>query len=236
MRRGRAGAESALNALVGELRKIGVQLWFTVTAAACAEAAWLRGDADAVEKAARPALDLASAFGEPWKTGQLAAWLKRAGRSVPCAPQAAARPYALELTGEWSAAAAEWSRLGCRYDQALALMAGDAAAVTEAQHIFEQLGAHPAAQVARQRLRAMGMPAVSRGRYEHARNDPHGLTRREREIHELLARGLSNLAIARELHRSTRTVEHHVSAIFAKLGVASRAQAIASPDAAKHEK
>jgi DNA-binding NarL/FixJ family response regulator len=53
------------------------------------------------------------------------------------------------------------------------------------------------------------------------------LTRREREISELVASGMSNEDIARQLHRSTRTIEHHVSAILGKLGVSSRAQAIA---------
>jgi DNA-binding NarL/FixJ family response regulator len=55
-----------------------------------------------------------------------------------------------------------------------------------------------------------------------------GLPRREREVHSLLARGLSNDGIALRLHRSARTVEHHVSAILAKLGVDSRAGAIAA--------
>jgi DNA-binding NarL/FixJ family response regulator len=59
------------------------------------------------------------------------------------------------------------------------------------------------------------------------------LTRREREIHDLLVRGMSNEDIALRLHRSTRTIEHHVSAILAKLGVASRAGAIAKTHAGR---
>ena len=227
LRRGRAGAEQALAGLAQTLRKIGVQLWFTATSAACAEAAWLRGDAHAVEAAARPALELASTFGESWKTGQLAAWLQRAGRPSAVAPQAVALPYALELSGKWQAAANEWSRLGCPYDRGLALLAGDEAAMREAQQIFDALGARPAADLTRRRLRAIGAKGVPRGRYKVARSDPQGLTRREREVHELLRLGMSNEDIARRLHRSTRTIEHHVSAILAKLGLPSRAKAIA---------
>ncbi len=46
-----------------------------------------------------------------------------------------------------------------------------------------------------------------------------GLTRREREVLELVARGLSNAAICDELHLSVKTVEPVVGSIFAKLGL-----------------
>lgn len=52
------------------------------------------------------------------------------------------------------------------------------------------------------------------------------LTARERELLEHLARGLDNHQIAAHLDLSAKTVRNHVSSIFAKLGVESRAQAI----------
>ena len=63
-----------------------------------------------------------------------------------------------------------------------------------------------------------------RGPYRAARNDPLGLTPRERGVFGLLLQGLSNRAIARRLWRSERTVEHHVTALFSKLGIASRSE------------
>jgi len=51
------------------------------------------------------------------------------------------------------------------------------------------------------------------------------LTEREVEVLRLLARGLSNSEIARELHLSEGTVRNHVSAIFSKLDVPDRTQA-----------
>lgn len=52
------------------------------------------------------------------------------------------------------------------------------------------------------------------------------LTAREMEVVQLLAQGLSNEAIARELTLTMRTVQNHVSAIYGKLGVGSRAEAV----------
>ena len=56
------------------------------------------------------------------------------------------------------------------------------------------------------------------------RADP--LTAREREVLQLVSQGLSNKLIARALQVSEHTVKFHVSSIFAKLGAASRTDAI----------
>lgn len=52
------------------------------------------------------------------------------------------------------------------------------------------------------------------------------LTRREREVLDLIARGLPNAAIADRLGLSAKTIGNHTSTIFAKLQVAGRAEAI----------
>ena len=53
------------------------------------------------------------------------------------------------------------------------------------------------------------------------------LTEREREVLDLVARGLTNAEIARRLVVSDKTVRNHVSNVFAKLHVAGRAEAVA---------
>jgi DNA-binding NarL/FixJ family response regulator len=52
------------------------------------------------------------------------------------------------------------------------------------------------------------------------------LTTREREVLGLLGQGLSNKMIARDLRISEHTVKFHVSSIYAKLGAASRTEAV----------
>ncbi|OII69385.1 MULTISPECIES: response regulator transcription factor [unclassified Streptomyces] len=52
------------------------------------------------------------------------------------------------------------------------------------------------------------------------------LTRREREILELLAQGLDNRSIARRLFLSDKTIRNHVSTVLGKLGAKSRVQAV----------
>jgi NarL family two-component system response regulator YdfI len=52
------------------------------------------------------------------------------------------------------------------------------------------------------------------------------LTTREREVLELLSRGLPNKLIARRLQISEHTVKFHVSSIYTKLGATSRTDAV----------
>jgi DNA-binding NarL/FixJ family response regulator len=53
------------------------------------------------------------------------------------------------------------------------------------------------------------------------------LTPREREVLELVARGLTNIDASARLKITEKTVRNHVSIILSKLGVNSRAQAVA---------
>ena len=55
---------------------------------------------------------------------------------------------------------------------------------------------------------------------------PSILTPCEQKVLRLLAQGLYNASIARQLVVTKRTVQNHVSSIYGKLGVASRAEAI----------
>jgi DNA-binding CsgD family transcriptional regulator len=195
--------------------------------AALAERAWLANDLEAMVPELRAGLELARQQGSGWITGEIATWLWRAGALQETAG-VLAEPYALEVGGRWREAAASWRQLGCPYEAAWVLAAhGDEPALREALVEFDRLGADPAAQFTRRRMRATGVRRVPRGSRTTTRQNPFNLTRREAQILELIATGLRNSAIARKLFLSTRTVDHHVSSVLNKLGVATRAEAIA---------
>ena len=83
-----------------------------------------------------------------------------------------------------------------------------------ARTVYEELGARPDLARVDSLIGAAGA-------------DDHGLTERELEVLRHIASGETNKAIAAELVLSERTVDRHVSNLFAKLGVSSRAAATA---------
>jgi DNA-binding CsgD family transcriptional regulator len=195
-------------------------------AAARAEVAWLEGRPDAVLAATADALTVAVQYRVPWVIGELACWRWRAGLETP--HEGAAEPYACEMSGHWEAAAHQWERRGCPYEAALARAgADDESVLREALSALQRLGAHATAHVVARRLRELGAHDLPRGPRASTRSNDAHLTAREREVLELMAQGLRNADIAARLYLSSKTVEHHISAILAKLDVRSRAEAIA---------
>ncbi|HTP10844.1 MAG TPA: LuxR C-terminal-related transcriptional regulator, partial [Anaerolineae bacterium] len=194
--------------------------------AARAEAAWLAGDRDRALVEARSIYELSISKRHPWFAGELAYWRWRAGDNI-ATPAWLAAPFALQIAGDWRSAAEEWARLSCPYEQARALADGDFNAQVAALSIFERLGARPAADEVRQRLRASGATAIPRKPRSATRENPFALTERQVDILQLLIEDLSNADIAARLHISPKTVDHHVSAVLAKLDVHTREEAAA---------
>jgi DNA-binding CsgD family transcriptional regulator/tetratricopeptide (TPR) repeat protein len=191
-----------------------------------AEARWLEGDLDAARREAELADDRAERCDE-WERGAVAVWLRRTGSSRP--PRGdVAEPYQRWLEGHHEKAAQLWRDLGCPYEAGLALLgAADEPSLREALRIFTDLGAAPAARIARQRMRAAGIRSIPAGPRAATRADPQRLTRREREVLGLICAGHTNAEIATRLFIAARTVDHHVSAILAKLDTPGREAAAA---------
>jgi DNA-binding CsgD family transcriptional regulator len=196
-------------------------------AAAEAEVAWLeRRNADVREATQHP-LELALRLGSRRWIGALMYWRWKHG-IVDDLPADAGGPWSLHLAGDWDAAAATWRKLGCPFEEALALSeSGDAAALLRALALARELGARPLAAVVSRRLRDLGVRGVARGPRESSRANGGLLTTREVEVLRLLADGLRNAAIAERLVVSRRTVDHHVSSILRKLAVKTRGEAVA---------
>jgi DNA-binding CsgD family transcriptional regulator/tetratricopeptide (TPR) repeat protein len=224
-RRGDAEAGQVLHEALALALPTGTLQCLAPVRAARAESAWLASDIERVREEAASAVDLALEKRHPWLAGELLFWLHRAGERVEV-PEWIARPFALQIAGDWKEAAAEWQRLGCPYEAAQALMeSGEPEKLRAALAEFERLGAAPAVQLATRRLREAGVRGIPRGPRASTRINPAGLTRREVEVVQLLADGLQDMELAKRLFISPRTAGHHVSSILAKLGVRTRTEA-----------
>ena len=194
-------------------------------ALARAEAAWLDGGREAVAEATEGVLRLAPEQNWGSLAGELAVWRRRAGLGDE-PPAGGAEPYALQLAGDWAGAAEGWRQLGCPYEAALALAdADEEEPLRRALEALVRLGARPAADHVARRLRELGVRRLPRRPRRATAANPAGLTDRQLEVLALLADDLRNADIAARLHISEKTVDHHVSAILAKLGVHSRREA-----------
>src|SRR5262249_14022209 len=119
-RRGDPGVETVLNELRDLALPTGEMQCIAPMAAVRAEWRWLQGDHAGCVAEAEVGVQAASHLNRPWYLGEVAIWLWRGGGSYDALDQVAV-PYALEMAGDWRAAAAAWEQLGCPYEQALAL-------------------------------------------------------------------------------------------------------------------
>jgi DNA-binding CsgD family transcriptional regulator/tetratricopeptide (TPR) repeat protein len=225
-RRGDPAAESFLveaMTLARATDEVDELQWMWSPAAGCAELAWLGGRAAEIPAIVTPVYKRACALGVRWAIGELGTWLLRAG-ALDRLPDGV--PSAFALRGREAAEA--WRRIGCPYEEAEALAEGDEAAMREGLAIFISLGAEPAADRLREKMRRAGMTRVPARPRASTRAAPAQLTRRQLEVLALLERGSSNAEIARRLFISEKTAGHHVSAILRKLGAGSRGEAAAA--------
>jgi DNA-binding CsgD family transcriptional regulator/tetratricopeptide (TPR) repeat protein len=198
--------------------------WIVAVRLARAEAFWLEDKTDAAIQEVERAEDL-SARCNAWERGAIAVWLRRTG-SVRTLSGNLAEPYQLMSDGDRARAACVWSDLGCPFEAALALYDGtDEVELRDALDRFESLGATPAVQLTRQRMRRFRIRSVPVGARSATRADPLGLTRREREVLDLICEGHTNAEIAGRLFISAKTVDHHVSAVLGKLDAPNRVDA-----------
>ena len=171
---------------------------------------------------ARDAAGELAEIAERWDTLALRAVADHA-RGAVLLTEDDARAAVVALRGAWQA----WRELEAPYEAArVRVLVGigcralgdDEAAVMEleaARTVFAQLGAAP------------DLAWLEALAHREAAWKAHGLTERELQVLRLVATGATNHAIASQLFVAEKTVDRHVSNIFTKLGVASRAAATA---------
>jgi DNA-binding CsgD family transcriptional regulator len=224
-RHGDAGGE--LDAAWALASRYGERLRWLHAAAVVVERAWLTGRDDDRLDACTGLLAEPAAPGQEWARGELAMWLHRLNGAVDADTSAIAEPYARELGGDAAGAAAAWRALGAPFEHAVALAhTHDPDAARVAVDALDRLGADAVAARVRSLLRAQGIVAVPARRRATTRANPAGLTARQEEVLRQLSHGLTNAELADALYISAKTVDHHVSAILTKLGVASRREAV----------
>ena len=168
---------------------------------------------------------------------------ERRGRPSAIAKLARARGRTDAALGRRESAAAAFERalahiepLGMPYDRALIEFAhgqflrrngrrrAAADQLSRARDTFAALEARPALERCERELEACGLKPSKRGT-----NEPPELTPQEQAVARLVATGRTNREVAGELLLSVKTVEVHLTRIYAKLGVSSRSQLAANP-------
>lgn len=92
----------------------------------------------------------------------------------------------------------------------------------EALNVFTGLGALAAARITPAEDAPTRHPVDPGRAADGGAGHPLGLTRREREVFDLICAGHTNAQIAVKLFISAKTVNHHVSAVLAKLDAPTR--------------
>jgi DNA-binding CsgD family transcriptional regulator len=205
---------------MGEVEKI------VSVSAGKAEYFWLQNKLDDMADELNLIYTKVKKSNNPWAIGEIAFWLWKAGHLTEI-PNLIATPFLLQIKGDWQGAADEWKKLSCPYEEALALADGDEDSKRKALTILESLGAAATINLLKQQMRESGIKKIPKGPRKTTKHNPAGLTERQMDVLKLLTKGLSNSEIASNLFISSKTVDHHISAILSKLNLHSRTEAAA---------
>jgi len=205
--------------LTNELQRI------TPVAIALLEYGWIANDPDAFRQVVEVARELLAKTFVPNFYSELTYWLDKNKIETGNLDQVES-PFDSSISGNWQDAAHQWLTLGRRYEYALALFDGTEDARREALTLLDQLGAFGTMELLKSGLRSQGIRNIPRGPRASTKSNSANLTQRQVDVLNLLKEGLPNAEIARKLFISSKTADHHITAILSKLNVHSRIMAI----------
>ncbi|MFF2372098.1 ATP-binding protein [Agromyces sp. NPDC058110] len=231
---GTVDVDAHLDAAWRDSLELGESLMVLAVLAAYAERSWTTGEAEPLLDEVDAHLARAASLpGTEWAVGELLVWLARLGARRHGAAESAAvsGPHRLELAGAHAEASAAWDALGAPFDAALSAVHGSAPeAARDALARLDAMGVDATAARARERLAELGVTGLPPRPRRSTLANPSGLTNRQLDVARLVAQGYTNAELADRLYISAKTADHHVSAILAKLGLASRRDIIRSAD------
>ena len=202
--------------------------WSAALACVVAEVAWLEQRRLAIAEATQSSLERELASSRHGGPGSPPYWRHKNG-VVDELPADLGGPWALQLTGDWRAAASSWETSGRPYEQALALSeSDDEPSLRHALELCSKCSVRGHSKPSSPAACGSWGASVPRGPRRTTRSNPgesHGARARGPE---LIAEGLRNAEIAERLVVSQWTVDHHVSAILRKLDAKTRGEAVAA--------
>ncbi len=186
---------------------------------------WITGQTILDELAVNRTIELIGQSDDFFETSEFAFWMHVARRTKLDLDEIY-EGFDITTPAKALKAAAVWKKLGRPYEQALALFEGDEDNKRQAISLVHELGATAVYEKMKQEMRMCGIKSIPRGIRKSTQENPAQLTIRELDILPLLKEGLQNREIANRLYISAKTVDHHISSIFFKLDVNSRAKAV----------
>jgi DNA-binding CsgD family transcriptional regulator len=186
---------------------------------------WITGKKTIADKDLDCTISMVEQMGNIYDNSEFAYWLFKARRQQIKLKEFY-EGYDMYNKARALKAAVLWQRKGCSYEQALALFEGSEEDKKTAIELVHNLGADAVYEKMKFEMRLSGIKSIPRGIRKSTMANPANLTERELDVLQLLKDGLQNKEIANKLFISPKTVDHHISSIFFKLEVNSRAKAV----------
>jgi DNA-binding CsgD family transcriptional regulator len=225
LRRGDEDALPALNDLKNKAFETREHQRIIPAMTAFLEYEWIYGKQIFSEQQLEAAINIAEATDNMMQNSEFYFWLNKVKAHQLNIPELF-EGYDFSSTNAINKAVSIWRSVGCPYEEALALSSGNAENKKQAIVMMQQLGANAVYKKIKQIMMQSGVKNIPRGMQPATKANPSFLTNRELDILRLLQEGLQNKEIASRLFISAKTVDHHISSLFFKLGVNTRVKAV----------